>query len=110
MLFGIFDSFTGEDRKVLLLITAQLTALSAQVEAMSEALTTLTDRVSEIETVADSAIALLGGIKAALDEAIAANDPAALSALSERLAAQTDELALAVAANTLADPENPPDE
>ena len=55
---------------------------------MSEAMDTLITRVSEIETVADSLIEAFKGVKALLDEAIAANDPAALQALSERLAAQ----------------------
>jgi hypothetical protein len=60
----------------------------------------LTERVTAIETVADSAIELLNGLKTSLDEAIASNDPAAVQALSERLGAQTAELADAVVANT----------
>jgi hypothetical protein len=45
-------------------------------------------------------VALLNGIKAALDAAIAANDPAALKALSDSLSVNTDALAAAVTANT----------
>lgn len=70
------------------------------VTHMSVELDTLVEKVSAIETVGDSAITLLNGLKAKLDEAIASNDPAALQALSDRIGAQADELALAVAANT----------
>lgn len=79
---------------------SQLSALSERITAMSEALDTLITRVSEIETVADSAIELLAGLKASLDEAIASGDPAALAQLSERLGAQSEELAQAIMANT----------
>lgn len=67
---------------------------------MSDQLTALTDQVTAIETVSDSAIALLTGLKSSLDEAIASDDPDALTALSERLGAQSQELADAITANT----------
>ena len=67
---------------------------------MSLELDTLVEKVAAIETVGDSAVALLAALKAKLDEAIASGDPAALVALSDRLGAQTDELAAAISANT----------
>ena len=57
-------------------------------------------KVAANTTVIGSAIALLQGLKAKLDEAIASNDPAALKALSDELAATDQSLADAVAANT----------
>jgi len=67
---------------------------------MNDLLETLAAKVTAIETVGDSAIALLVGLKTALDEAIASNDPAVLEAFSARLEAQTSELAAALVANT----------
>jgi hypothetical protein len=81
-------------------ILAIVRNLMRGVTHMSIELDTLIEKVSAIETVADAAIALLNEIKEKLDEAIATNDPAALIELSERLGAQTDELAAAIAANT----------
>lgn len=63
----------------------------------------LSELKSNIEAntaVSDSAVILLQGLKAKLDEAIASNDPAALAALSAALGADTQELAQAIAANT----------
>lgn len=48
----------------------------------------------------ESAIVLLNGLKAKLDAAIAAGDPAALKALSDSLGAESQKLADAVTANT----------
>jgi len=74
--------------------------INLRLISMSDQLTELTDQVKAIETVGDSAIALLTGLKASLDEAIASNDPDALAALSERLGSQTEELSAAIVANT----------
>ncbi|WP_295445120.1 hypothetical protein [uncultured Thiodictyon sp.] len=74
-----------------------------RISTMSEALTALIAQVAAIENVADSAIVLLNGIHAQLMDALAANDPIALTALADRLLAQTNELAEAVAANTAAE-------
>jgi hypothetical protein len=65
---------------------------------MSEALDTLTLEVRELETVVDSAIALINGLAAQL-RAIA-DDPAAILALAAELDAKEQELAAAVVANT----------
>lgn len=64
------------------------------------ALTELQAEVSETKTVVQSAIVLIKGFKAALDEAIAAGDPAALTALSTELDTSTNALAAAVSENT----------
>lgn len=77
-----------------------LSVINLRVNTMSEQLDTLTAQVAAIETVGASAIALLHGLKTALDEAIAANDPAALTALSTRLEAESGALAAALTENT----------
>jgi hypothetical protein len=69
---------------------------------MAQELETLITRVSEIENVADSAIALIVDLKDRLDAAIADNDMGALVELSDRLGAQTQELAMAILENTAA--------
>ena len=60
-------------------MAGELDGLSTQVQANAD--------------VIDSAILLIRGIKASLDNAIAANDPAALQALSNALGAKDQELA-----------------
>lgn len=87
-------------RNLAALATLDLVALNERLIDMAQELDTLITRVSEIETVADSAIALLADLKARLDAAIAAGDMTALVELSERLGAQTDELAQAIIHNT----------
>lgn len=64
------------------------------------ALDDLTAAVAAEDTVVDSAITLLQGLKAALDAAIASNNPAALTALSNSIGAKTKALSDAVVANT----------
>ena len=81
-------------------IFAAVTRIEEKVNRMSVELDTLVARVTEIESVGDSAIVLLGDLKTKLDEAIASDDKDALLALSERLGAQTQELADAISANT----------
>lgn len=69
-------------------------------DKLMSALTDLQTEVAETKTVVQSAIVLIKGFKTALDEAIAAGDPAALTALSAELDASTNELAAAVSENT----------
>lgn len=69
---------------------------------MSAQLDALTAEVSQTTTVIDSAIALIQGLKAALDAA--GTDPAKLQALSDSLDAKQKQLAQAVADNTPAAP------
>ena len=65
---------------------------------MSKELDELTKQVAANRDVTQSAITLIAGIKARLDEA--GTDPAKLQALRDDLAAQDQALAEAVAANT----------
>lgn len=77
--------------------------LDRLIQQQGELIMTLTDlqnQVHEVVGVEQSAIALLQGLKTALDQALAANDPALLQAISDELGAKTAELASAVSANT----------
>ena len=65
---------------------------------MATALEDLTAQVTQTNTVIDSAIVLIQGIKAALDAA--GSNPVALKALSDSLAASDAALAAAIVANT----------
>ena len=67
---------------------------------MANELNDLTAKVTAIVDVSESVIVLLTGIKQKLDDAIAANNPAALAALSASLGTETDKLAAAIVANT----------
>lgn len=64
------------------------------------ALDTLKTEVSETKTVMASAVTLLQGLKAKLDEAIASGNPAELQALSDELDTNTNALAAAITTNT----------
>lgn len=79
----------------------------AKEAAMAGELDRLTTEVSETRGVIDSAIALIRGFKAALDAAIAAGNPAALTALSDSLDTKTNELAQAITDNPLPAAETP---
>lgn len=79
---------------------------------MTQQLDNLTKEVGETNTVIQSAIVLITGLKKSLDDAIAANqggdNGAALDALSASLDTSTNELASAVTANTPAPAPTPP--
>lgn len=79
---------------------AILSAIHNLKEILMSALSDLQDKVAANTTVTESAITLLAGLKAELDAAIASGDPAALTALSATLGAETQKLADAVTANT----------
>lgn len=69
--------------------------------------TTLTDLAAQVaaeNTVIDSAVTLLSGLKAALDAAIASGDPAQIQAISDSIGAEQQKLADAITANTPAAP------
>lgn len=71
------------------------------VEKLMSKLDALTAAVAQSNTVAESAITLLTGLKTELDTAIAADDDGdALQALSDNLGAETTKLAAAITANT----------
>lgn len=86
-----------------------LQALTGQNRKIMSALDDLTAAVANDTTVDQSAITLLEGLKSALDEAIANDDPAALQALSDQLGANQAALSAAVTANTPATEEPPVD-
>jgi uncharacterized protein YaaN involved in tellurite resistance len=77
----------------LLTIQQQGTKIMAELDDLKTAVA----RETEVD---ESAIVLLNGLKAKLDAAIAAGDPAALKALSDSLGTESQKLADAVVANT----------
>lgn len=95
--YGLSD----EDR---LFIRTSLTTLLQGQAAMNQALTDLQAEVAANTNATQSAVALLQGLKTALDDAIAANDMDAVVAIRDSLHANTQALADAVVANTPAAP------
>ena len=85
-------------------IDHHLATLISQGKAMNAIVDNLAAKVAALETVEQSAIVLLQGLKAALDEALANGDLAAVQAIADRIGADTETLAAAVAANTPAAP------
>jgi predicted nucleotide-binding protein (sugar kinase/HSP70/actin superfamily) len=81
-------------------VLAAILDLTGKVASMSAELDTVIAKVSALETVEDSAIALLVELKAKLDAAIASGDLAALKDLADRIGADTAKLAQAVVDNT----------
>lgn len=79
-------------------IRALLNRLLQQGSHMRTELETLKDQVAKTTTVEQSAITLLNGLSAQI--AALKGDPAALQTLADQLAAQSTDLAAAVAANT----------
>jgi len=90
-------TFGGE---ALAAINAALATLLKRTKNMSQQLDSLIAQVAATKTIEESAIALLVGLKAKLDDAIASGDPAQLQALSDALAADNAALADAITANT----------
>ncbi len=91
------------DPEVLCAIRAvsnQEARIIEKLNHMAQELDDLKAAVAAETEVTQSAIALLNGLKAKLDAAIAAGDPAALKALSDSLGKDTADLAAAVTANT----------
>lgn len=72
--------------------------IEQRIIEMSTDLTRITTEVSEMSTVVDSAVALLGDLSQRIREN--ATDPAALNALADTLDNKANALAAAVAANT----------
>ncbi len=81
-------------------LTGVLHQLIQQQKTIMAALDDLKAQVARVKDVDDSAVALLKGLKAKLDAAIASGDPAAVQALSDELGKDTDGLAAAVSENT----------
>jgi uncharacterized small protein (DUF1192 family) len=78
---------------LMLHIIERLSLMAGELDALRAQVARNTD-------VDSAAVALLRGIKAKLDAAIAAGDPAALQALSDTLGSSTDSLAAAITENT----------
>lgn len=85
-------------------IHKQLQALNARMDQQMSEMASLTAAVANDTTVDQSAVTLLNGLKAQLDAAIAAGDPAALQALADQLGANATALSDAITANTPAAP------
>lgn len=86
-------------------VSTALTEILKRTKQIMAQLDTLTAEVTRNTTVVKSALTLIQGLKKQLDDA--GTDPAKLKALSDSLAANDDELAAAVAANTPATPPTP---
>ncbi len=85
-------------------ILSVLETIIQKENTIMAALDDLKAAVAAEDTVIDSAVVLLQGLKAALDAAIASGNPAALTALSADIGAKTKALSDAVVANTPAKP------
>ncbi len=93
-------------------LTAQLEPLRALIETLEKKimsnLDNITREVAETNTVIESAITLIAGLKTQLDAAIAAqqagDDGVALDALAAQLDTNANRLAAAIAASTVAAP------
>lgn len=83
-------------------ILAQLHQLFVKVTHMSQQIDALVTQVSETNSVMDSAIVLLRGLKQRLDEA--GTDPVKLEELRAALDSKEQELAQAIVENTPAQP------
>lgn len=88
-------------------LTCAVYELKGTVQYMADLLSTLEFNVTALRTVEDSAIALLQGLKAQLDEALASGDIRRIQAVSDALGTDTADLAAAVVANTPAAPAAP---
>lgn len=88
-------------------IERKLNTLTVMEVEVAKEIDALRAEVEENGSVVASATALLGGLKAALDEAIANQDMGAVETLRNQLDANNAALAAAVAANTPAAPPTP---
>ncbi len=89
----------------LVALSLQMSALQQEIDKMAGELDELKANVEANGQVEASAVALLQGLKAQLDAAIANNDMGAVKTLADTLGTQTSDLAAAVTANT---PSAPP--
>ena len=85
-------------------VTRAIAPILERQTQMATILEDLVREVAETRTVTGSAIALIQGLKAALDAAVASNDMSAVSAAIAELDAGQAELAAAITANTPAAP------
>lgn len=85
-------------------INPELGALFQQGKQIMSVLANLAAQVALNNTVTESAIALIGGLKHDLDKLISESDLVGLQALSDSLGKETQALAAAVQMNTPLDP------
>ena len=91
-----FDTLAEQQAEMI----NMLSMLLKQDTKIMSALSDLQAAVAQTATVEASAVTLIQGIAAQLAAAIAANDPAALTALQTQLTTSATALAAAVTANT----------
>ena len=97
--------FRTLDRKLDRLLQMMETVREKE-EGMSQAMDDLATQVAANTSVEESAVTLIKGLAGQFADA--GTDPAKLQALQASLKASADDLAAAVAANTVADPNTPP--
>lgn len=90
-------------KELLTDILSELVTLNKRIQRMSQEFDDLKAAVAKVTSVDQSAVLLLQGLKAKIDELVANGtvSPADLAALSASLGADTQGLADAVSANTL---------
>lgn len=93
MMLAALDRMEARQRIQIALLAS---ILKLEVKEMAD-LTQITDKVTAIEGAADSAIELINALAA--EVRANATDPAALSALADRLEAESSKIGAAVAAN-----------
>lgn len=95
-----FDDLDAKLDQVIHMLNLLSMAQKSEGKAIMSALSDLQAAVAQTATVEASAVTLIQGIAAQLAAAIAANDPAALTALQTQLTTSATALAAAVTANT----------
>ncbi len=99
----IFKPTCWRPRSVPRRLDAIERALHVLLEKVNQIMASLVDiqqAVADEKTVEDSVLALLTNVEQQLKDAIAANDPAAMQAIVDQIAANKQAMADAVAANT----------
>lgn len=96
---SIFETLTGFSTK-LNLILDKLSEITQKETFIKMTLDELSAKVTEEDTVVDSAVTLLGNLSQMLKDAIASGDPAKVTAIANQLDTQKQKLADAVVANT----------
>jgi hypothetical protein len=103
MRLDVYIHDVGADHKLDRIISMLGEVIHKEV-VMAGELDALTAQVTENTTLEGSAITLIQGIAQKLADAIAAGNPAALTALQVQLKTSADALAAAITANTPASP------
>jgi len=99
----VVDDVTVAIQGILQEILTTVLDLKKRIKHMSIEMDGLVQKVTDMEVVQDGVVVLLTTLKADLDTALANSDLPAIQALSDRIGADTQKLADAVAANTPAE-------